>query len=303
MIIGHQKQWQFLKKSAELNKFPHALLFSGQEQIGKRTLAIELVKFLNCQASKKPCGLCRTCQDIKKGVHPDFILISAAGKDIQISQIRELIQKLAFYSYSALFKVAIIDQAHLMTKEAQNCFLKTLEEPKGRTFLILITEYPEMLFSTILSRVQKIRFFPVKKREIENYFIKQGISQKKAEYFSSLSLGRPGLAIDFSLNEQKLKDREKFISDIAKISGSDFSFRFQYAKDLSQEISDIKEILDIWLRYFRGLFISHLKGDSKSKYPLSKLKKIISLIQSLNYLISSTNINPKLAFELLLMEI
>jgi len=303
MIVGHKKQWQFLKKSAELEKFPHALLFSGQEQLGKKTLAIELAKFLSCQANKKPCGLCRNCQDIEKGVHPDFVLVLPTAKKIQISQIRDLILKLSFYPYSASFKIAVIDQAHLMTKEAQNCFLKTLEEPKGKTLLILISEYPEMLLPTILSRVQKIRFFPVKKTEIENYFIEQGISRNKAEYFSSFSLERPGTAINFFLNSQKLKDQEKLISDLAKISSSDFGFRFQYAKNLSQEKSDIREILDTWLRYFRGLFISKLKGDSKSTYSLSKLKKIISLIQSLNYLVSTTNINSKLAFEILLIEL
>jgi len=362
MIVGHQKQWQFLKKSAELKRIPHALLFSGQEQLGKKTLAREFVKFLNCEgdASKKPCQICRSCRDIQKGVHPDFILIEPGGissssvfaskkatalpseapeerrregKGIQISQIRELIWKLSLRPYSASLKITIIDKAHLMNREAQNCFLKTLEEPKDRTLLILISEYPEMLLPTILSRVQKIRFFPVKKEEIENYLIAtsprsgQGVSQDRVEYFASLSLGRPGLAIDFFLNEQKLKNQEKLISDIAKIRSSDFGFRFQYAKNLlaspktaslggSQETFNIKEILNVWLRYFRELFISCLKENSGTKpsitfqrkvalgeYSLSKLKKIISLIQSTSYLTSTTNINPKLALEILLMEL
>lgn len=355
MIVGHQKQWQFLKKSAELKRIPHALLFSGQEQLGKKTLAREFVKFLNCEGDvSKPCQICRSCRDIQKEVHPDFILIEPGGissssvsaskkamalpsealkeqrresKEIQISQIRELIWKLSLRPYSAHLKIVIIDRAHLMNQEAQNCFLKTLEEPKDRTLLILISEYPVILLPTILSRIQKIRFLPVKKEEIENYLTGQKVPQDKAEYFASLSLGRPGLAIDFFLNEQKLKNQEKLISDIAKIRSSDFGFRFQYAKNLfaslktasrdgSKETSNIKEILNIWLRYFRELFVSCLKENSGIKpsttfqrkvvldeYSLFKLKKIISLIQSLNYLISTTNINPKLAFEILLMEL
>ncbi|MBU2634891.1 DNA polymerase III subunit delta', partial [Patescibacteria group bacterium] len=142
---GHQKQWQFLKKSAELGRLPHALLFYGQEGLGKKALAIEFSKFL-----------------IKKTSPPDFILIEPQGKEIQIAQIRSLIQGLSFKPYLADFKIAVINKAHLMSQESQNCFLKFLEEPTDKTYLILITEYPAMLLPTILSRVQKLRFFPAK---------------------------------------------------------------------------------------------------------------------------------------------
>lgn len=281
MIIGHQKQRQFLKKSAEADRIPHAFLFSGQEQLGKKALAVEFAKFL------------------VKDSNPDFILIEPEN-NIQISQIRDLIWKLSLRPYSAQFKVAVIDQAHLMNKDAQNCFLKTLEEPKGNSILILITEHPEMLVSTILSRVQNIKFLPVKKEEIENYLIKQGASKKKAEHLSSFSFGRPGAAIGFFADDSKIENQEKIVSDIDKISKADFSFRFQYAKNLAEQ--NYKEILDIWLRYFRNLFLFRLKGDNSIKYSLSKLKRILSSIQSTNYLMSSTNINPKLALEILLME-
>ena len=145
MIIGHKNQWNFLKKSAELDRLSHAYLFSGENQLGKKTLAIEFVKFLNCSAkdfSEKPCQVCRNCQDVQKKAHPDFVLIEPENshKEIQISQIRNLIWKLSLRPYSAVFKVAILDKAHSMSQEAQSCFLKLLEEPKGKALLILITE-------------------------------------------------------------------------------------------------------------------------------------------------------------------
>lgn len=308
-IIGHQKQRQFLKRIAEKGRIPHALLFYGQEQLGKKTLAVEFIKYLDCQEKHRPCQVCRSCQDIQKGLHPDFNLIEPeiSCQGIQISQIRDLIWKLSLCSYSAPFKAAVIDKAHLMTQAAQNSFLKILEEPKGKTLLILITEYPEMLLPTILSRVQKIRFSSVKSKEIENYLLKQGASQSNAEYLSLLSLGRPGMAINFLLDSQKLKNQEKLISDLIKISNSDLAFRFQYAKSLSKEKGSIKEILDVWLGYFRKVFISRLAGKETikdfSQYPLSKLKNIIKIIQSTNFLLSTTNVNSKLALEILLMEI
>ena len=246
---GHQKQWEFLKKSAELGRLPHALLFYGQKGLGKKALAIEFSKFL-----------------IKEISPPDFILIEPQGKEIQIAQIRSLIQGLSFKPYLADFKIAVLNKAHLMTQESQNCFLKFLEEPTDKTYLILITEYPAMLLPTILSRVQKLRFFPAKGFKIE--------------------------------------DNKDLISDLIKMSESDLASRFQYAKNISTE--DLKEILDTWLRYFRKIFINKLTGQEVkdfSRYSLSKLKDIIRHIQSTRFLISTTNTNPRLALEILLIEL
>lgn len=248
---GHQKQWQFLTKSAKLGKLPHALLFYGQEKIGKKALSIEFAKFF-------------IGQDIEKGIHPDFILVEPTGREIQISQIREIINKFSFKPYLADFKLAVIDNAHLMTPEAQNCFLKFLEEPKAQTFLILVSAHPSLLLPTIISRVQKIRFFPIKGFEVEN--------------------------------------KKELVSDLIKISQSDLSSRFQYAKDISKE--NLEEILDTWLRYFRKVFLARVANQQKnSQYSLSKLKDIIRQIQTTKHLVSTTNTNPRLALELLLMEL
>jgi len=163
MIMGHQKQWRFLKQSVELNKLSHAYLFCGEERLGKKRIALEFVKLINGENF----GL----------GHPDLILIEPERGEIKIAQIRELIQKLSLKPYSALFKVALIDQAHLMTKDGQNSFLKTLEEPKGRTLLILITEAPERLLPTIPSRCEIIKFSPVKEVEIKSY-LRENLSDK-----------------------------------------------------------------------------------------------------------------------------
>lgn len=320
MLVGHQKQWQFLKKSAELGRIPHGILFYGQEQLGKKTLAIEFAKFLNCSSEDfagKPCQICRNCQDIQKRLHLDFILLEPLfpRREIQISQIRDLIWKLSLRTFASPFKIAIIDKAHSMTQEAQSCFLKLLEEPKGKAILILITEYPETLLPTIISRVQKLRFFPVERTEMENYIISKGISPKTAKYLTSISSGKPGRIINFILDARKLENQKKIMADLIKIGRSDLSFRFQYAKDLIERNSDeapdtLLNILSTWLGYFRTVFLAKITGGAYSKqlspfeqYPTQKLARIISFIQSTNFLISTTNINPKLALELLLMEL
>ena len=293
MTIGHQKQWQFLRKSLELGKRSHAYLFSGETQLGKKKFALEFAKLINGE-------------NFDFG-HPDLILIEPSeGREIQIIQIRELIQKLSLKPYSAFLKVAMIDQAHLMNSEAQNCFLKTLEEPKGNTVLILITEAPETLFPTIRSRCEIIKFYPVKISEIENYLKNQGISKEKSKAIARLSLGRPGLAIDFLTNPQKLENQKKTIEELIKISSgkTSLSLRFQYAKDLAMN-PELSEILNIWLSYFRTLLLEQFLPPEvkKPEYPFSKLKNIIKQIQNTNFLISTKNINPRLALEILMLQL
>lgn len=295
MLIGHQKQWQFLKKAIELEKISRTFLFFGEEKLGKKTLALEFIK--------SAFG-----QDIREKAHPDFILIEPSrqggGVGIQIAQIRDLIWRLSLKPFSAPFKAAIIDQAHLMNKEAQNCFLKTLEEPRGDTLLILITEYPKVLLPTILSRVEAIRFLPVPLKEIEAFLRNQELSEAEIQELSSLSLGRPGRVIDFYREPRKRENQKEKIKEVIKLNNSRLSFRFQYAKELSREPQNLKEILDIWLRYFRELLLSNLKGEAVSNnYSLNKLKNILRVIQNTKFLISTTNVNPRLALETLMLEL
>ena len=134
MIIGHQKQRQFLKRSIELKRIAHAYLFCGPEKLGKKTIALEFAELIN--------GVSEFPQ------HPDLILIEPEPKkkEISIDQIRELIWKLSLKPYSSSFKIAIINNADSLTTDAQHSLLKVLEEPKGSTLLILISRSLENLF-------------------------------------------------------------------------------------------------------------------------------------------------------------
>ena len=295
MIIGHQKQWEFLKKTAELGKISHAYLFSGPEKTGKKTLALEWISFI-------------LGENISRVQHPDFILVDVKNnedkKEIQIADIRELCWRLSLKPFSAPLKAAVINQAHLMNQEAQNSLLKTLEEPKGRTVVILVTNYPEMLFPTILSRVQIIKFYPVQQKEIDNYLKKQEISEKERLEIAAISWGRPGLAIDFILDKEKLKRYQQKLKEIVKLSSSPLATRFQYAKKISQDPKELKEELGIWLNYFRNILLSQINNQKfSSYYPLPKLKRIIKTIQNIIFLISTTNVNPKLALEIVMLEL
>lgn len=286
-ILGHRKQWEVLKKSAETGKISHAYLFAGQDKLGKRKVALEWISLL----FKK---------DIQKGQHPDLILIEPTEREIQIGQIRDLIWKLSLKPYSAPLKAAIINEAHSMNQEAQTCLLKTLEEPRGQTLLILISDRAQYLFPTILSRVQTLKFYPVKKEEIKNYLQKQGILEKEAEEISKVSLGKPGVAMDYISDPKKLANFQEKIKELNKISNSELVTRFQYAKNLSQNPQELKEILDIWLNYFREIMLSRIQQGGRD---LARLKNILNRIQTTKFLISTTNVNPRLTLEILMLEL
>lgn len=312
MLIGHQKQWEFLKRSFQAQKLSHGYLFSGPEAIGKKTLAIEFTKFIHCQerdVADRPCNLCSACRAVPKGIHPDALLLGPkiSNREIQISQIRDLIYKLSLKPFLSSCKTAIIDKAHQMNKAAQNCLLKTLEEPKGNTLLVLIAEHAEILSETIRSRLQEIKFFPVSEIEIEKFLKNQGFLREKAKEVARISLGRAGKAMEFLRDSKKLQKEKSWALSLSKVLDSDIGARFQYAKSLSQE--PLGEIFDVWLRYFRETLLfktGNLQKTSISdlnNYSLSKIKKIIEELEQTNFLISTKNINKRLALEILMMQL
>lgn len=284
-MLGADKQRKLLSNMALSENLPHALLFSGQEQLGKKSIALEFARII--------------CPNIS---YPDLICIEGG----EIKDIRDIIWKLSLKPYSAPLKIALIDNAHLMNDESQNCFLKTLEEPKGKVLMILITSYPEMLLSTILSRVQQIKFFPVETEEIKKYLLKSGESEERAEHISSLSLGRPGRAIELAANNDRIEECEKIIADLKRITASDLGARFQYVKKVLADEEPglkLKEILESWLNYFRSMMLDKIRDKNKEGYSVLKIKKILNKIQTIHYLVSTTNVNQKLALEIVMMEI
>jgi DNA polymerase-3 subunit delta' len=284
-IIGHKKQRDVLLKIAQGKNVPHAFLFSGPEKIGKKLVAFDFArKILNDDNIEK---------------NPDFSLISSGINDIKIEEIRSLQEKLSFKSYNNNFKIGVIDNAHLMKREVQNAFLKTLEEPRGNSLLILITAYPSMLLRTIYSRVQEIKFSLTSKEEIEKYLIKLGANKDKAKEISLISSGQIGKAIDFFNNPEKIEIFNQAIKDVILMSKADYYQRFDYAKKLSEK-DNIDEIMDIWERYFRREMIV---GINKGKDLFKKDKEIIKNIEKTRYLINSTNSNKKLVLENLLLNI
>ncbi len=303
MIIGHQKEWEFLKKSAEKRSLSHAYLFYGPQSVGKRKVAMEFAKYLNCKDHIKnnPCQKCIVCYQIEGKFYPDLSLVEKKLDEqaIGIEQIKDLKAKLSLSCALEGHKTAIIDQAHLMTHDAQNALLKQLEEPKGKTIIILIAEHPHRLLGTVLSRCQKIRFSPVPSYLIKEYFPKNEALKENHLY----ALGRPGIVFGALANPQTDAKRKKLEQDMIQLKQASFHERFSYAKKIIKNGGEISEIFGIWILYLRNLMQNYLEKKKNNIWNLKELRKIISLAQEMQHLIDTSNVNKQLALELFLMEI
>lgn len=295
-----------MKKKLELNQLSHAYIFVGPEEIGKKEFAFDFARLINPDEYGTRL--------INQGSHPDVLIVQPKdSSEIKILQIREAQKFLCLKPYYSSSKILIVDQAEKMNQEAQSCFLKTLEEPKGNTVLILITSKPEVLLSTIISRCQMIKFFPVSPESIKKYLLDQGVPSEKAEMLVSISSGKPGRAIKLLSNSEQIEREKQVISKVSDFLGSDLAARFKYVKDLpDNNVTDTIEALE---KYFRRLLflkvgidkfpgLDYLPVNEKVKeYSLAKIKNVITLAGTIGSRVLNTNVNPKLALEVLLMEI
>ena len=158
-LVGQEHVTETLKNAIKNNRVAHAYIFSGARGVGKTTAARILAKALNCVKGPTPvpCGECDSCKEIAAGTSLDVIEIDAASNR-GIDQIRELREMVRYAPASARSKVVILDEAHMLTTEASNALLKTLEEPPERVIFVMATTEPENLVDTIRSRSQHFHF-------------------------------------------------------------------------------------------------------------------------------------------------
>jgi DNA polymerase-3 subunit gamma/tau len=158
-LVGQQHVTETLANAIKNNRVAHAYIFSGARGVGKTTAARILAKAMNCVKgpTPEPCGECDSCQEIAAGTSLDVIEIDAASNR-GIDQIRELREMVRYAPAASRSKVVILDEAHMLTGEASNALLKTLEEPPDRVIFVMATTEPENLVDTIRSRSQHFHF-------------------------------------------------------------------------------------------------------------------------------------------------
>ena len=168
-VVGQQHVTRTLSNAVQSGRVAHAYIFSGARGVGKTTTARVLAKALNCAKgpAAEPCNECDSCREIGLGNSLDVIEIDAASNR-GIDQIRELREMVRYAPAGGRYKVVILDEAHMLTDEASNALLKTLEEPPDKVIFVMATTEPESLAETIRSRSQHFHFRALSFAEIVN---------------------------------------------------------------------------------------------------------------------------------------
>ena len=168
-VVGQQHVTRTLSNAIQSGRVAHAYIFSGARGVGKTTTARILAKALNCAKgpAAEPCNECDSCREIGLGNSLDVIEIDAASNR-GIDQIRELREMVRYAPAGGRYKVVILDEAHMLTDEASNALLKTLEEPPDKVIFVMATTEPENLADTIRSRSQHFHFRALSFAEISD---------------------------------------------------------------------------------------------------------------------------------------
>jgi DNA polymerase III subunit delta' len=290
MIIGHKAQQKKLKVLYKKNCMPHAFLFSGPENLGKRFIALWFLKMINCEGKSAPCFNCRSCYEIEEKIHPDVLQITSEEKEIKIKQVQEVAEKISYKAVKAKFKGILIDDAHLMNHQAQNALLKTIEEPTPNTLIILVTSYPYILLPTILSRVFEMKFYFVSEKEVAEKIKNKDIAK--------ISFGRPGRAVSYLNFPEKLKEAEKTKKEVRDVLEKDLSSRFLKIKKIIDE-----ERGEEFLNYLLEILEEKIANGIKEKKDLGTHINIVKEIEKTIFFSVKTNINLRLALEKIIIKI
>lgn len=313
-IIGQENAKKLLFLALKNDKIAHGYLFIGPPNLGKFKMAAEFAKALQCQdkINCHACGKCRHCSLIESRANPDVLFvepIKGKGADgspteekaISIDQVREIEHHLSLFPYDSKYKIAIVNQAHKFSEQAANAFLKTLEEPRGNSVIILIAENDRFLPKTLVSRVQKIRFNLVADKIIENSMVERGASASDAREIAFLAANRPGLAIELHRNMGAMADYKETIKNFHRFFKGGLPEKFSFAEILAKDSADAAAILGIWLIYSHKLLSD--SAISGKEPETKKLARFLSAGNKILKLITTSNVNTRLAMETLALEI
>ena len=268
-VVGQQYIIATLQNAIKNNKLAHAYLFCGPRGTGKTTIAKILAKTVNCQEedpTKRPCCHCASCLDIQNSASPDVIEMDAASNN-GVDEARDLVEKVKYAPMNGRYKVYIIDEVHMMTVNAFNALLKTIEEPPEYCIFILATTEPHKVLPTIISRCQRFDFkkiaAPVIVGNLRNICEKENVKCDEDALKLIASLADGGMRDALSILDQCIAYKENDITaiDVSNVYGV---ATLQEKMDLFKEIKEqetekiVKKVNEI---AEKGIDISRLTND------------------------------------------
>lgn len=319
-IIGQNEIVNGLKAVLKDDSTRHAYIFAGPEGIGKRMVAKIFAAALLCaeRNSFNRCESCQPCRLFESGTNPDFYIVEAEGTSISVDDIRRMQQDISIRPLYAAKKVYLIAEADKMTVQAQNCLLKTLEEPPRYAVIILTAANSNSLLETIRSRSILYNFRKNTDEEVKTCIQKiKGDEMSGIDFIVSYADGVPGKAIELVESEDFRINRDKAIEIILRLRNSKLIEIFDVYDFFEENKDNIDSLLDIMLIFYRDLLITKKTGNENilinsdkkdiilgnvDGFEIDKLIKNIAAIEDTRRNIKQ-NANYQLVIEVMLMKL
>ncbi len=309
----------------------HAYLLSGPPHVGKMTLALNLAQAVNClRGPGEPCGECVQCTRISSGQHADVQVVGLTQGDsgsptrtvIGIADVKEVLRRVHLKPFEGAANVIIFDSAELMSEEAANALLKTLEEPPPQVLILLLTANEESILPTIRSRCRLLSLLPLPKDQLTGVLTtRHQASPEEAELVSRLSRGCLGWAVGaLEPGSAGLEQREEKLSQLMDTCRSGLDARFNYANELAGLFYKDRELarqsLYLWLRWWRDLllikeggeaYIHNTDRETELRLQAAQLgtAEIVAFVRKLLKTLESldSNASARLALEVLMLDL
>lgn len=319
-VCGHERIIEYFKHAIENHKVSHSYILSGDEGVGKMTVAKAFAKALLCETQgSDSCGTCHSCVRFESGNHPDVIYVKHEKSGIGVDDVRsQLVNDIQIKPYDGGYKIYIVDEAELMTLAAQNAILKTIEEPPEYAVILLLTTNEEAFLPTILSRCVTLKLKPLDNNLVKNWLITElGIMEYEADICASFARGSIGLAEELAASAQFADMRERVLHVLKFIHEMDITELLSFAKELKEsgvDITSALEFMEIWYRdvllfkatkdtsmfIFKNEYKYIMETSSKSSF--LGIENILEAIEKAKTRIKA-NVNFELLMELMFLTI
>lgn len=272
-VIGHERQKDILRRALHGARLAHAYLFAGPEGVGKRLMALAVARALFCLEGNG-CGECPACRKLAHCNHPDLHVLEPDGNSIKIEQVRAIQRDLSLRPVEGRRKVCLIEAAETMTTAAGNALLKTLEEPRGDTLLILLSSQPQRLLETIRSRCQVLQF-PRQPTELIQVNLQNqlGIEDTEAHVLAALSEGSFKKA--FGKDRQLyIEERRTLLKTLTALSSGSILPILEFAEKLHGDKTVLPDILEIFQAFYRDVLLTLHGRDPSELVNLDLAEKV-----------------------------
>jgi len=313
-IKGQKTAVKFLSNCLRKERARGSYIFTGPAGTGRALTAKAFIMALFCSqgaSSAEPCGRCPACVKTAKLEHPDICWVKPEkNKNIKIDIIRDICGRFCLKPYESEFNVCVLEEAHMMTTEASNAFLKMLEQPPPGALFVLITDKLERILPTVISRCVEVRFSSLSATDTKDIIISSGeTDEEKAAFLAYFSQGSPGTALEM-LNEDMDRRKQEILNLISSIVSDDDGACFNWDREGKDYLAEDVEMLIMFFRDIamgkenleKVMFDKRIIDSGMYRFfeecPLEKIFEIMERLINIKLALLG-NSNPKLVAQVL----